>query len=178
MPKNLAIADAEGLGMKFANSLMDNGEYRFRLMGADGSGYIRTVMPADRPGEWQNSHYHGGVLLDEHSAPPKKGVIEMIIVQTRWVVTADLLPGGKRQLGLYRRNEFWVSQPGIAHNIYMPRGSVTHCVKYGDDVVNPAKNSDWYPAPDDFDVWTKSLDEAAIFKQLGLSGKEIADLAA
>lgn len=52
MPQQLTIADCEALGIKFPCNRMDNGEYRFRLMGPDGSGYIRTVMPVDVPGAW------------------------------------------------------------------------------------------------------------------------------
>ena len=62
MPQNLTIDDAIGQGMKFANSQMDNGELRFRLMGADGSGYIRTVMPHGTKGGWQTAHYHAASL--------------------------------------------------------------------------------------------------------------------
>ena len=82
--------------------------------------------------------------------------------------------------GLAARNVAQLAElPSTAaqvNNIYQASGSVTHCVKYGKDVVNPAKNSDWWPAPDDFDAWTKSLDQVAIFAQLGLSEARIAEL--
>lgn len=103
----------------------------------------------------------------------------MIIVQRGWVGTADLLPDGTRQMGVYERNQYWVSTPGIAHNIFSPPGSVTHCVKYGDDVVNPEKKSDWWPAPEDFDAWTKSfLTEADLFRKVGLNVDKIRALTA
>ena len=43
-------------GIRTNHNIMDNGERRFRLSGADGSCYIRTEAPADSG--WQNSHYH------------------------------------------------------------------------------------------------------------------------
>ena len=164
MPKNLTIDDCLAQGMKFANNQMDNGEYRFRLMGPDNSGYIRTVMPATDKG-WQNSHYH-------------KGIYETIVVQKGWISVVDLLPDGTRKVRVCQKNDVWTSQPETSHNIYMPAGAVTHCVKHGDDVGNPAKNgADWYEAPADFDQWSKSLSEADIFRLAGLLPEEIEKLA-
>ena len=157
MPKNLTVADCESLGMKMPCNQMDNGEYRFRMMSSsDGSGYIRTVMPDNDRG-WQNAHYHGGVM-------------ETIIVQEGWVASADLLPSGERKITIFKKNDVWTSRPGHAHNIYMPAGAVTHCIKHGQDVGNPEKNgADWYPAPEDFDSWSKSLSEEDIFRLAGSS---------
>lgn len=151
MPKNLTIAECEALGIKFPANMMDNGEYRFRLMGPDNSGYIRTVMPDSDRG-WQNSHFH-------------KGIYETIVVQSGWVGVVDLLADGTRKVRVCRKNDVWTSQPGHSHNIYMSAGAVTHCVKHGADVGNPAKNgADWYEAPADFDAWSKSLSEPDIFR--------------
>src|SRR3989344_3885500 len=165
MPRYVTVAECEALGMKFPANQMDNGEYRFRVMGPDNSGYIRTVMPSNDRG-WQNSHYH-------------KGIRETIVVQTGWVGVADFCDLGITRIRVYKKNDVWTSQPGEAHNIYMPAGAVTHCVKHGDDVGNPAKNgADWYEAPADFDQWSKSLSEADIFRLAGLTEQEVASLAA
>ena len=155
MPKNLTPAECEALGINFPCSQMDNGEYRFRLMGSDNSGYIRTVMPDSDHG-WQNAHYH-------------KGVMEVVVVQAGWVGVADLLPNGTRKVRVFWKNDMWMFHPGYSHNIYMPAGAVTHCIKHGDGVGNPKKDgADWYESPPDFDAWSKSLREADIFRLAGL----------
>lgn len=160
MPKSLTIAECEALGMKFPASQMDNGEYRFRVMGPDNSGYIRTVMPANNCG-WNNAHYH-------------KGIVETVIVQRGWVGIAKLLLDRKFSIAVLRESNIWVSHPGEAYNIYMSAGTTLHTVKYGAYVGNPAKNgADWYEAPPDFDTWSKSLTEADIFRLAGLSSEEI-----
>ena len=164
MPRNLTVAECEALGIKSPCNQMDNGEYRFRLMGPDNSGYIRTVMPATDKG-WQNSHFH-------------KGIYETIVVQKGWIGVVDLLPDGTRKVAVRKANDVWTSHPEHPHNIYMAAGAVTHCVKHGDDVGNPAKNgADWYEAPADFDTWSKSLTEADIFRLAGLLPEEIEKLA-
>ena len=151
MPKNLTPAECEALGIKFPCSQMDNGEYRFRLMGPDNSGYVRTVMPDSDRG-WQNSHFH-------------KGIYETFVVQSGWIGVVYLLPDGIRKVSVLRMNDVWTFQPGCSHNIYMSAGAVTHTVKHGTNVGNPAKNgADWYDASADFDAWSKSLSEADIFR--------------
>ena len=164
MPRNLTVAECEALGMKFPANQMDNGEYRFRMMGPDNSGYIRTVMPETDKG-WQNSHFH-------------KGIYETIVVQKGWIGVVDLLPDGTRKVAVRKANDVWTSHPEHPHNIYMAAGAVTHCVKHGDDVGNPAKNgADWYEAPAGFDAWSKSLTEEDIFRLAGLLPEEIEKLA-
>ncbi len=155
MPRNLTVAECEVLGIKTPCNQMDNGEYRFRMMAPDGSGYIRTAMPENDCG-WQNGHHHGGVM-------------ETVIVQSGWIGVVELLPDGKRKVGVCKKGDIWTSHPEISHNIYMPAGAVTHCVKHGDDVINPDKGSDWFPAPKDFDLWSKSLSEEDIFRLAGSS---------
>ena len=43
-------------GIITEHNIMDNGEKRFRLIGSDGSSYIRAE--ASFNGGWQKSHYH------------------------------------------------------------------------------------------------------------------------
>ena len=163
MPKVLTPDQCAAFGVKFGGRVMENGEMRFSANFANGSDYIQTVMAPDQQGAWQNSHYHGGRILLPGEPPLAKGIIELIIVHSGWVAAADLLPDGTRMLNVYSRGEMWISRPGIPHNVYQ-RG-VTHCIKYGEPVGNPEKNgADWWPAPQDFDDWTKTLTEDAIFQ--------------
>ena len=90
-------------------------------------------------------------------------------MQSGWIGVVELLPDGKRKVGVCKKGDIWTSHPEISHNIYMPAGAVTHCVKHGDDVINPDKGSDWFPAPKDFDLWSKSLSEEDIFRLAGSS---------
>jgi hypothetical protein len=162
MPQTLSHAECLALGMRFPANEMDNGERRFRLMAPDGSGYIRVVMPQGITGGWQNAHYHGGRMLAESEPALLAGVTELCIVQSGQVAYAEQTPLGERVLRLYGPGEHWVMRPGVAHNVFMFPGAVTHTVKYGTDVPNPEKGADWYPAPESFDVWTKSLREEYI----------------
>ncbi|MEK7109258.1 MAG: hypothetical protein AAB919_02375 [Patescibacteria group bacterium] len=134
-------------------------------MGPDNSGYIRTVMPERNRG-WQNSHFH-------------KGIYEIVVVQSGWVGVVDLLADETRKVSVYRKNDMWIFHPEHAHNIYMAAGAVTHCIKHGDNIGNPAKNGvDWYDAPEKFDKWTKLLSEENIFRLAGLSPENIKSLTA
>ncbi len=175
MPKDLTLDDCNAQGVKFAGREMDNGELRFSVNAGDGSAYIRTVMLPGQEPAWQNSHYHGGEILKPGQPELQKGVVELILVQSGWVVAADLLPDGTPMLNLFEVGEYWISQPGVPHNIF--QAGVTHCLKYGEPVGNPEKNgADWYPAPEGFDAWTRSLTQEEIFKQLRLSEDKIAKL--
>ena len=158
MPKNLTPAECEALGIKFPCSQMDNGEYRFRLMGPDNSGYIRTVMPDSGYG-WQNSHYH-------------KGVQETWVIQSGWVGVADLLPDGQVKITVYCKNDVWTSHPGHHHNIYMSSGTVLHTVKHGDCSLQ----NDWFACAE-LDALSKPLTETDIFRLAGLSSEDIKRLA-
>jgi hypothetical protein len=181
MPKDLSAEDAATLGYKFSGRQMDNGELRFSINNvdtesrkADGSAYILTIMPPGQAPAWQNAHYHGGKLLAKGDKPLTAGIAELILVKSGFVVSADQDQNGKRTLGLYEPGESFVSQPGVPHNIF--QAGTTHCIKFGEPVGNfdeQRKGADWWPAPDEFDAWTKSFEMAGIFKQLGLSQTEI-----
>lgn len=154
MPKNLTVEECEELGIKFPCNLMDNGEYRFRLMQSGqnaGYGYIMTVMPGTSSG-WQNSHYHNWVM-------------ETYIVQNGWIGLAELLFGGQVKISVYRKDELFTTQPGSVHNVYMAAGAVIHTVKHGGD---RSLEKDWFASPE-LDEKVKSLGEADIFQLAGVS---------
>lgn len=114
---------------------MDNGEKRFRLTAADGTGYCRTVLPTEPV--WQNSHYHTSTQ-------------ELYIVQQGWILFAELLPDGVRYRR-YRAGEYFVTRPMTAHNLYAGADAVLHTVKFGKTVPD-----DWHPSPE-LDRVTKEL---------------------
>ena len=169
MPKDLTLEEGAKLcadfGMKLGGRLMDNGELRFSMNAKSGAAYILTAMATEQKGAWQNAHYHGGKLLSPGEPSLKMGIIELILVESGWVASADLMPNGERVIKMCKPGDVWISQPGIAHNIYQ-RG-VTHCLKYGAPVGNhdaQRNGADWWPAPKDFDDWTKSLSEDDIHR--------------
>ena len=102
-------------GISTYHQVMDNGEYRFRLLKSDGSAYIRTE--ASSTGAWQSSHFHSSVK-------------ETYIVQSGWIVYAEFM-NGERRLTLYRAGQLFTAQPGAIHNVYMPADAVVHTVKHG-----------------------------------------------
>ena len=124
----------EALGINFSGSRMDNGEYRFRLMAGEqfsSTGYIMTKMPDDIVGAWQKSHYH-------------EKLWETYIVQEGWIGYARLRDFEvKPELFLYRPEQIFSVPPGLAHNVFMPPGSLIHTVKHGD--CSLAK--DWHSSP-------------------------------
>ena len=135
MPKHaLTVEEVAQAGMTTNHEQMDNGERRYRLVGPDGSAYIRTVAGAS--GAWQNSHYHTGVR-------------EFIAVQEGWIVFVQAGEQGGLHVRLLQAGEFVVSEPHVGHNIYMSIGAVTHCVKFGNTLAE--KNSgqvDWHADPE------------------------------
>ena len=131
---------------------MKNGEGRLRLSGAD---YILTR--AGNAGAWQNAHLHGGV-----TPATGEGVRELYIVQSEWMAFVTETAEGNKVEKLYA-GAVVISEPGQAHNVYLPIGAVIHTFKFGKPVGNPDKNgSDWWPASEAFDAWTKALSEADI----------------
>ncbi len=145
--KDLTFEECKELGINFPCNLMDNGEYRFRLMDNSenaGWGYILTKMPADVSGGWQNSHYH-------------KGAKETYIVQSGWMGFAELLPDSEASIKIYKSGEVFTTEPGHAHNVYMAAGSVIHTVKHGDCSLG----KDWFASPE-LDEKTKHLSEEKI----------------
>ena len=103
-------------GMHTKHHVMDNGELRFRLIGSDGSAYIRTEASLD--GGWQNSHYHTAIK-------------ELYLVQKGWILFAEVLDE-KIVIKKYTSDEYCISQPGIPHNVYMAPNTILHTIKYGD----------------------------------------------
>lgn len=113
-------------GITTNHNIMDNGERRFRLGGADGSVYIRTE--ATEKSGWQNSHYHTRLS-------------ELCIVQEGWVYYAELVDG-QVSARRYTAGEHFIIRPMIPHNSYMGPNAILHTVKFGD-----CSNADWCPAP-------------------------------
>ena len=114
-------------GISTNHNIMDNGERRFRLSGADGSCYIRTESAEDSG--WQNSHRHSRLS-------------EICIVQKGWVVYAELIDG-KVVAKKYTAGATYLIRPIIPHNSYMAPNSVLHTVKFGD-----CSDPDWIPSPE------------------------------
>lgn len=138
---------ARTFGVNARHERMNNGELRFRLMAADGTGYIRTV--ASESGGWQNSHYHNSVL-------------ETYIVQHGWVAFVEL-QGGDLTWRLLRPGDVHTTTTRVAHNLYLPGNGVIHTVKHG----NNTQNLDWH-ASHDLDLRTKSISEDELKHDLGV----------
>lgn len=139
MPDELeAMLEAQGIETR--HQCMDNGEFRFRLVAGDGSAYIRTV--AGSRGAWQRSHYHNNLL-------------ETYIVQDGWIALVELVDDAPRHHILVPGTVF-TTKPGVAHNVYMPAGAVTHTVKHGAD-----GDADWHASPE-LDSLTRHVPEAEL----------------
>jgi len=129
-------SEAQKLGIKSNYRIMPSGEKRFGLVARDGSAYNRTEAPEDGAA-WQNSHMHSAIK-------------EMYIVQKGFIVFAEL-ENGQLKLKKMDKNDYYMSRPGVPHNVYMADGAVTHCVKYGE-----TDKSDWIPSTE-LDALTKHL---------------------
>ena len=105
------------------------GECRFRLVNADGTGYIRTELPAGSVGAWQEAHSH-------------RWLQETYIVQKGWIAFAE---ERNEELGIYvlKAGSQVTTQPRVRHNVYMPAGAVIHTVKHG-----AGRGQDKNPAPE------------------------------
>ena len=134
--KEIKHHELEQYGIRANHSLMDNGERRFRLSGADGSCYIRTEAAEDSG--WQNSHWHSRLS-------------EICIVQEGWVVYAELIDG-KVVANRYTAGETYLIRPMIPHNSWMAPHSILHTVKFGD-----CTNADWIASPE-LDALVKGTD--------------------
>jgi hypothetical protein len=145
VPRRLSDEEARELGIETFHQLMDNGEKRFRLIGSDGTSYIRTE--ASNEGGWQNSHFH-------------KGLTEFYVVQNGWLVYAELSVEGKLSLRSMKRGDSIMVHPFIHHNLYMSPYTVTHVVKYrSDDVIQ----TDWFPSLE-LDKLTRHIPESELLK--------------
>ena len=125
-------------GISASHEQMGNGELRFRLMGSDGNGYIRTVASSAC---WQNAHFH-------------KVTAETYIVERGWMALAYEGPCRAISILFYEPGQIVTTEILRPHNIYLPAGGLIHTVKHG----SLAAQSDWYAAPD-FDIKTQSLSE-------------------
>lgn len=155
MPRQLSSEEVSAYGLSCPSHQMDNDELRFRLMGSDGSGYIRTV--AGNTGGWQNSHFH-------------HGAIEWYAVQRGRIAFAELQPNGDVKIQIINAGGTVQSQPGCPHNVYMFAGAETHTVKFGrtDLSLHPhcrnGDKGDWWPSPE-VDAVTRHLTEADILER-------------
>ena len=134
--KDIKDTELAQYGIRTNHNIMDNGERRFRLAGADGSCYIRTESSGDSG--WQNSHYHTKLS-------------EICIVQQGWVVYAELIDG-KVVAKKYTVNEHFVIRPMVPHNSYMAPNSILHTVKFGN-----CTDADWIASPE-LDALVKGTD--------------------
>lgn len=134
--KELHDHELADYGVSTNHNIMDNGERRFRLIGGDGSCYIRTEASEDSG--WQNSHYHTRLS-------------EIFIVQSGWMVFAEL-KDGVMKARRYEAGEMFVARPMMPHNSYMGPNAVIHTVKFGD-----CTDADWIPSPE-LDALVKNTD--------------------
>ena len=134
--KDLDNSRLAEFGVTTRHSLMDNGERRFRLIGEDGSCYIRTEASGDSG--WENSHSHSKLS-------------EICVVQRGWVVYAQLVEG-RVEARRYEEGETFLIRPMIAHNAYLAPHTVLHTVKFGD-----CTDADWIPSPE-LDALVKHTD--------------------
>ena len=134
--KNIESTELSRYGIHTNHNIMDNGERRFRLSGADGSCYIRTESAGDSG--WQNSHSHTRLS-------------EICVVQEGWVVYAELIDG-KVVASKYTAGEIYLIRPMIPHNSWMAPNSILHTVKFGD-----CSNADWIASPE-LDALVKGTD--------------------
>ena len=143
-PKKISIEEANSSGIEVNFELMNNGEKRYRLVSSDGSSYCRTV--AAEYGAWQNSHYH-------------KILSEFYVVQSGWIVYAEISPNGEPVLRRFNEGESVTVNPLVHHNIYMSSNTVTHTIKYGDG----SSDIDWFPSIQ-LDNFTKSISENELLR--------------
>ena len=133
----LNTKEAENRGIQTSHCRMANGEYRFRLIGSDGSCYVRTE--AGSQGEWQKSHMH-------------RQTCELYIVQKGWIAIAQEIEGNL-DIHIYHCFEYFIINVNIPHNAYLSADTVLHTVKFG---ICPA--GDWISCSQ-LDAKTKLLTE-------------------
>jgi mannose-6-phosphate isomerase-like protein (cupin superfamily) len=138
-PKKISLEEAQSSGIDVNFELMDNGEKRYRLVSSDGTSYCRTV--GSEVGTWQNSHYH-------------KAASEFYVVQSGWIVYAEIDLNGETDLRFLREGENVIVNPFVHHNIFMSSYAVTHTIKYG----GRGPKIDWFSS-EELDIVTKKLSE-------------------
>lgn len=107
---------------------MPNGEIRHRLAGPDHSAYARTEAGAD--GAWQKGHLHSVAS-------------ELYAVEAGHMILARKL-GGVVSYEILGRGATALVPCGVAHNVWLAPGTVTHTVKF--DLGG--RPGDWIPQPD------------------------------
>jgi hypothetical protein len=148
-------------GYRVDGRRMDNGELQFRLRAPDGAAYIRTEAGVESA--WQNAHAH-------------KGIRETYIVERGWLVAAEAHQQHKT-VRLYLPGAIFTSEPGVDHNVFLPRGAVIHTVQHGTPVGNPERNgNDWFPSSVGFDLWSKSLGVRDMLRYAGLPETRVSEL--
>lgn len=136
---------ASEYGVSTRHERMPNGELRFRLIGPDGSAYVRTV--AGEGGAWQNSHFHLEVR-------------ETYVVERGWMGYVVLAPRtGTPKWRVLRKGAIVTTPVRLPHNVYLPAGAVIHTVKHSGQVDVP----DWHAATE-LDSMTKHIDEAELLR--------------
>jgi|CXWL01.1.fsa_nt_gi hypothetical protein len=125
--RSISVTEAEQRGVFAKHEVMTNGERRFRLIGPDGSSYIRTEASA--VGAWQVSHFHA-VLSETY------------IVEKEWMVLVQLV--GEKQLVFQRLHpgDIVTTRMLVPHNVYLAAKAVVHTVKHGVAECLP----DWHPS--------------------------------
>lgn len=140
--------DAEQASSRFGiianHEVMKNGELRFRLMGSDGNGYVRTVTGDS--GGWQKSHYH-------------RGCRETYIVERGWMAIATPSEvAGQARIQVFEAGQIYTSVVQEIHNVYLPENATIHTVKHGSSGTAVA---DWHPA-DAFDTVIARISRAQL----------------
>ena len=120
--KEIKENELNNYGINIKCNIMDNGESRFRLIGSDGSSYIRTESSVNSG--WQNSHYHTEIK-------------ELYLVQKGTIIFVEL-KDNRTNIKRISEGEFCISEPMIPHNVYMFPNTITHTIKFGD-----CSKADW-----------------------------------
>lgn len=147
--------------MKVDKRQMDNGETRHSATCSGGSAFIRTTAALGDP-EWQNAHHH-------------KHTSEFYVVVTGWMAVAEQRPEGQYDINVFRPGQWYMSRPGLDHNILVKPGADIDTHKFlVSQIGQDDKPSDWYDADPVFDRWSKALKliDIAEFSGVSLSSFE------
>ena len=121
--KEMSTKDTTKFGIEYKNSIMENGEKRFRqICSKDKTAYIRAE--GGETGYWQKSHYH-------------KSIKEVYIVQKGTILMAQYI-NNKVKINKIDEEGIFKIEPNVPHNVYMYPNTVLHTVKYG-----RVKEYDW-----------------------------------
>ena len=123
MKEAVSVERAEQeFGITCPHELMENGELRFRLLGQDGNGYIRTV--ASSSGGWQNGHSDTAFR-------------ELYLVETGWMAMAIASRESNiAEISIYEAGETFVTPMGLVHNVCLPAHAVIHTINSGSEGRN------------------------------------------